>query len=186
MAEASNAKARPRFGIGAVVRHVHFGKGRILGYEDDTYVMLFRGGETKRVAFSFEGLAAEDSSGDAELDRIRHAVREVLGDHGWVDVELELGKRWVGGTLKMVPGVEGTQPKDVPIEAFFKKIVSVRDKLRVLEQKITSHPTLSPEEKLDLVGYITRCYGSLTTFNVFFTAKDSQFKGQGRRDEDSD
>jgi hypothetical protein len=120
MAEASNAKARPRFGIGAVVRHVHFGKGRILGYEDDTYVMLFRGGETKRVAFSFEGLAAEDSSGDAELDRIRHAVREVLGDHGWVDVELELGKRWVGGTLKMVPGVEGTQPKDVPIEAFFK------------------------------------------------------------------
>jgi hypothetical protein len=186
MPEASGPAARPRFGIGAVVRHVHFGKGRVLGYEDDTYVMLFRGGETKRVAFSFDGLQADGESGDAELDRIRHAVREVLGDHGWVDVELELGKRWVGGTLKMIPGVEGTQPKDVPIEAFLKKIVSVRDKLRVLEQKITSHPTLTAEEKLDFAGYITRCYGSLTTFNVLFAAKDSQFKGQGRKDEDAE
>jgi hypothetical protein len=186
MAETPSAGARPRFGIGAVVRHVHFGKGRVLGYEDDTYVMLFRGGETKRVAFAFDGLHPEGSSGDAELDRIRDAVREVLGDHGWVDVELELGKRWIGGTLKMVPGIEGTQAKDIPIEAFFKKIVSVRDKLRVLEQRVTSHPTLSPEEKLDLVGYITRCYGSLTTFNALFAAKDSQFKGQGRRDEDTE
>ena len=88
------------------------------------------------------------------------------------------GQRWVGGTLKLVPGKDETQVKDVPIEVFLKKLIGVRDKLRVLEQKLNSHPSLSPEEKLELQGYITRCYGSLTTFNVLFSAKGSQFEGQ--------
>ena len=86
--------------------------------------------------------------------------------HGWLDVDLELGKRWVGGTLRLIPWKEGTAPKDVPLEAFFKKIIGIRDRLRVLEQKLNSHPTLTAEEKLELQGYISRCYGSLTTFNV--------------------
>ena len=105
---------------------------------------------------------------------------EVLGDHGWIDVDLELGKRWVGGTLRLVPGKEGTQAKDLPLEIFFKKIISIRDRLRVLEQKLNSHPSLAPEEKLELQGYISRCYGSLTTFNVLFGAAESQFKGHRR------
>jgi hypothetical protein len=98
-------------------------------------------------------------------------------------VDLELGKRWVGGTLKLIPGKEDTQPKDVPIEMFFKKIIGIRDKLRVLEQKINANPALSSEEKLDLDGYITRCYGSLTTFNVLFSTKEGQFRGQAGKDE---
>jgi hypothetical protein len=169
----------PRFGIGTVVRHAHFGSGRILGFEKDAYVVLFLGGETRRVAFSFEDMQAEGTAGEPELDRIKHAVREVLGDHGWIDVELELGKRWVGGTLRLLPGKEGTQPKDVPLEAFFKKIIAIRDRLRVLEQKINGHPSLTAEDKLELEGYITRCYGSLTTFNVLFASVESQFKGHG-------
>ena len=107
---------------------------------------------------------------------------EVLGDHGWIDVDLELGKRWVGGTLRLVPGKEGTQAKDLPLEVFFRKIIGIRDRLRVLEQKLNSHPGLAPEEKLELQGYISRCYGSLTTFNVLFGAAESQFKGQGDRE----
>jgi hypothetical protein len=109
-------------------------------------------------------------------------VREVLGDHGWLDVDLELGRRWVGGTLRLIPGKEGTQPKDVPLEVFFKKIIGIRDRLRVLEQKLNSHPALAPEEKLELQGYISRCYGSLTSFNALFGAAESQFKGQGDRE----
>lgn len=130
------------------------------------------------VVFSFDGLEAQDGAGDPELDRIAHAVRQVLGDHGWLDVDLELGKRWVGGTLRLVPGREDAQAKDVPIDVFLKKLIGVRDRLRVLEQKVNSHPSLSGEEKLELQGYITRCYGSLTTFNVLFGNRASWFVGQ--------
>jgi hypothetical protein len=174
--------ATPSFGLGTIVRHRDFGRGRVVGYDGDRYVMLFAGGDVKLVAFTFDGLSADGSVGDPELDRIVHAVREVLGDHGWLDVDLELGKRWVGGTLRLVPGKDDTQPKDVPIEVFLKKLIGVRDKLRVLEQKLNSHPALTPEEKLDLQGYITRCYGSLTTFNVLFGHRASWFVGQAERE----
>ena len=172
----------PAFGLGAIVKHRDFGRGRVVGYDQERYVILFPGGEVKLVAFAFDGLAADGSVGDPELDRIAQAVREVLGDHGWLDVDLELSKRWVGGTLKLVPGKDDTQAKDVPIEVFLKKLIGVRDKLRVLEQKLNSHPSLSPEEKLELQGYITRCYGSLTTFNVLFSTRASWFVGQGDRE----
>jgi len=173
----------PRFGLGTIVRHRDFGRGRVVAYDEERYVIVFPGSDAKMVPFAFEGLAAEGSAGDPELDRIVQAMRQVLGDYGWIDVELELGKRWTGGTLRLTPGREGTQAKDVPIEVFFKKLIAVRDRLRVLEQKINGHSTLSPEEKLELQGYITRCYGSLTTFNVLFGNRASWFAGQGERDE---
>jgi hypothetical protein len=171
------ASPRPRFGVGSLVRHAQFGSGRIMSYEAATYVILFRGGETRRVPFASGELKGEGAVGDPELDRVKQAVREVLGDLGWLDVDLELGKRWVGGTLRLIPGKEGTQPKDVPLEVFFKKIIAIRDRLRVLEQKVNSHPTLAPEEKLELQGHISRCYGSLTSFNVLFGANESRFEG---------
>jgi hypothetical protein len=173
---------RPRFGLGSLVRHRDFGRGRVVGYDEDRYVILFPGGDAKRVAFGFEGLEAPDGSGDPELDRVAQAVRSVLGDHGWLDVDLELGKRWVGGTLRLLPGRDEAQAKDIPIETFFKKLVGVRDRLRVLEQKINSHPSLAGEEKLELQGYITRCYGSLTTFNALFGNRASWFVGHGDKD----
>jgi hypothetical protein len=172
----------PRLGLGTIVRHRDFGRGRLVGYDQDRYVVLFPGGDVKMVAFGFDGLTPDGAAGDPELDRIVHAMREVLGDHGWLDVDLELSKRWVGGTLRLVPGKDDTQAKDVPIEVFLKKLIGVRDKLRVLEQKLNSHPSLAPEEKLELQGYITRCYGSLTTFNVLFSNRASWFVGQGDRE----
>jgi len=173
----------PHLGVGTIVRHIQFGTGRVVGYEPGQYVIVFRGGDTRRVAFGYDGLEVDERKGDAETDRIRQAVRDVLGDHGWIDVDLELAPRWTGGTMRLIPGESDTQSKDVPIEAFFKKIVGIRDRLRVLEQKINTHPTLAPEEKLDLHGYITRCYGSLTTFNVLFGAEGSRIQGAaGERD----
>jgi hypothetical protein len=174
--------AKPQFGLGSIVRHRDFGRGRVVGYDQDRYVISFPGGDVKMVAFAFDGMTADGSAGDPELDRIVQAMREVLGDHGWLDVDLELNRRWVGGTLKLVPGKDETQAKEVPIEVFLKKLIGIRDKLRVLEQKLNSHPSLAPEEKLELQGYITRCYGSLTTFNVLFSNRASWFVGQGVRD----
>ena len=174
--------ARPRFGLGTLVRHRDFGRGRVVAYDEDRYVIVFPGGDAKTVAFSFDGLEAPDSAGDPELDRIVQAVRGVLGDHGWLDVDLELGKRWVGGTLRLVPGREDAPAKDVPIETFLKKLVGIRDRLRVLEQKVNSHASLSGEEKLELQGYITRCYGSLTTLNVLFANRASWFVGQSDKE----
>jgi hypothetical protein len=177
---------RPRLGIGAIVNHIDYGRGRIVRYQDEGYLVLYKNGETRWVGWQFHGLTAVDSAGEPELDRIRQVMREVLLDYGWLDADLELGKRWLGGTMRLVPGQEGTQAKDVPLEAFFKKIIGVRDKLRVLEQKINSHPKLEPEEKLELQGYISRCYGSLTTFNVLFAQKGSQFTSSSAGSEESD
>ncbi len=175
----SESTSKPALGLNTVVAHPLFGTGRIVAYENDCYVTMFKGGEVKHVAFTFDAMTAEKVIGDPQLDSLKLAMREVLGDYGWLDVDLEMGKRWVGGSMKLIPGKTDTQPKDVPLEMFFKKIIGIRDKLRVLEQKINAHPVLTPEEKLDFDGYITRCYGSLTTFNVLFNAKESQFRGQG-------
>ena len=170
-----NPADAPKFGIGTIVKHAHLGRGRIIGYDSQLYVVQFKG-ELKRIPFTYRDMEAIELTLDPQLSQIRQIVAEVLGDFGWLDIDLELGSRWIGGTLRLIPGKEGTQPKDVPLEVFFKKIIGVREKLRVLEQKINNHPRLEQEEKLDLEGYITRCYGSLTTFNVLFADKPSQFK----------
>src|SRR5882724_11844606 len=103
---------------------------------------------------------------DEDIRRIVQAVRAVFAAEQ--SVTGEIGDRWTGGQLVLRPGKAGTQEKVVPIEAFFRKIVAVRDRLRVLEQRINSHPKLTPEDRLQLQEYVTRAYGSLTTFNVFF------------------
>jgi hypothetical protein len=93
-----------------------------------------------------------------------------------------MANKWNNGTLIMKPGDESLQPKELPIESFFHKIVMVRDRLRLIEQKINAHKTLTDEEKLDLQQYVTGIYGSLTTFNVLFKETQHQFKGSGGKE----
>lgn len=112
-----------------------------------------------------------------DQDTFRQVLREVLLDELGVR-DVEIGDRWNDGELVLIPGREGTQEKRIPLDVFFKKIVMVRDKLRVLEQKLNSHKGLSDEEKVQLQQYITGCYGSLTTFNVLFKDKEDHFTGQ--------
>ena len=90
---------------------------------------------------------------------------------------VDLGDKWKDGTLIMKPGKSGLQEKEMPIETFFHKIVMVRDRLRVLEQNINSHAGLSDEDKVNLQQYITRVYGSLTSFNILFSEKEDYFIG---------
>jgi len=98
----------------------------------------------------------------------------------WSDLQevVPLGDRWVGGTVIIKPKDPHLQPKEIPIDDFFHKIVMLRDRLRVLEQGINSNSKLSDEDKVNLQQYITRCYGSLTTFNILFKIKDHQFVGE--------
>jgi hypothetical protein len=111
---------------------------------------------------------------DMNIDEFRSVLREVLADELGLTAP-EMGKRWQGGEMVLIPGTSDTQEKRVPLEAFFHKIVMVRDKLRVLEQKINAHPGLSDEEKVQMQAYITGCYGSLTTFNLLFAERADWF-----------
>lgn len=114
---------------------------------------------------------------DMDADEFRSVLRQVIREELAVK-PVELGGRWVGGEVVLKPGKEGTAEKRVPLETFFHKIVMVRDRLRVLEQRINGSAKLDPEEKVQLQQYITQCYGSLTTFNVLFAEKGDQFVGQ--------
>lgn len=118
---------------------------------------------------------------EEDLRRITQVVRGVLKAEE--SVSGTIGDRWAGGHLVLKPGRSGTQEKTVPIEAFFRKIVGVRDRLRVLEQRINSHPKLSDEDRLQLQDYITRIYGSLTTFNVLFADPEDRFVGTGGKED---
>jgi hypothetical protein len=97
----------------------------------------------------------------------------------WSDISevVDLGDRWDGGTMILKPGDDSLKPKEVPIEQFFHKIVMVRDRLRVMEQKVNASK-LTDEDKVDIQQHITRIYGSLTTFNVLFKHKEHLFVGE--------
>jgi hypothetical protein len=114
---------------------------------------------------------------DMDKDEFREVLRAVIRDELGVG-DAGLGARWEGGEVILKPGKEGTQEKRIPIDALFNKVVMIRDKLRVLEQKINANPKLTAEEKIQMQQYITGCYGSLTTFNVLFADKRDQFVGQ--------
>jgi len=114
---------------------------------------------------------------DMDAEEFRQVLRDVLREELGVG-DAALGGRWEGGEMVLRPGKEGTAEKRIPIETLFHKIVMIRDKLRVLEQKVNAHPRLSDEDKVQMQQYVTQCYGSLTTFNVLFAERAAGFAGQ--------
>jgi hypothetical protein len=106
-------------------------------------------------------------------DELIDLFREAAGD----PEAPPIAAKWEGGTVRIVPGNPELQSKDLPVDALFHKVVMVRDRLRTLEQKINAHPKLTDAEKVEMQHYITRVYGSLTTFNVLFREKNDQFVG---------
>ncbi len=109
-------------------------------------------------------------------DLIQEVVKEVLDR--W-EVPVPMADKWDGGMLVLKPGDSSLKSKEIDIEGFFHKIVMLRDRLRVLEQRINTHPRLTESEKIEMQQYVTRCYGSLTTFNILFKQEEDKFKGTG-------
>jgi hypothetical protein len=114
---------------------------------------------------------------DMDADEFRSILRDVIRDELGAS-NVDIAGKWDGGEMILKAGKEGVQDKHIPIESLFHKIVMIRDKLRVLEQKVNSHPKLSDEEKVQMQQYVTQCYGTLTTFNVLFADREDGFVGQ--------
>jgi hypothetical protein len=113
------------------------------------------------------------------IDSTVESILRRLGFENPNAVVAELGARWHKGKMVLHPADPALQTKEVPLEVFFHKLVGVRNQLRVLEQKINSHSVLTDGEKVEMQQYITRCYGSLTTFNILFKDKEDQFSSKG-------
>lgn len=168
--------------IGAKVNHPSFGEGVIFGETENAWRIYFKEKGEEQIGKAFDEMQTIevsdlDHSPGISLEDVVEAVQNVFD--GYYDVQgiVELGDKWDGGKMILEPGSDGVKGKEIPIETFFHKIVMVRDRLRVLEQNINSHKVLTDEEKVNLQQYITRSYGSLTSFNVLFESKNDYFVG---------
>ncbi len=110
-------------------------------------------------------------------EELKNILRELIQEDLPVG-HTPLGDRWIGGSVYLQPRDETIQGKEIPMDRFFHKIVMIRDRLRVLEQAINSHKKLDDEDKVNLQQYITKIYGSLTSFNILFKDKNQHFTGQ--------
>jgi len=171
------------FATGTRLIHPKYGNGVIIGEQETYYEIYFPDHGEKEISKSFENLVVvklvEKEASDAiPLEQIERILRDILEPITAPSEKVYLGERWANGKLILQPANKDLQTKELPVETFFHKIVMVRDRLRVMEQKINASK-LSDEEKVELQQYITRIYGSLTSFNVLFRFKEDQFKGTG-------
>ncbi|WP_458627128.1 hypothetical protein [Winogradskyella sp. PC D3.3] len=167
-------------GIGSRINHPEFGKGVITNVTSKHYWVTFidNGLETIDLDSEFEVIeAAEDEVDTVSFYDVERSLTSILKKWSDASEVVTIADKWKGGKLIMQPGDTNLKSSEVPIDTFFHKITMVRDRLRVMEQKINSS-NLEEQEKIDLQQYITRSYGSLTSFNVLFKLKSQQFVGQ--------
>ena len=168
------------YGIGSRVRHQKYGAGVVIQVWPDSYEIIFMDHGFKQIIHGAEQLEVIDfrsqEPDQVSFAKVEKSLVNILRRFSDVQETVSLGSKWTGGKMILQPGDPNLQNKEVPINNFFHKIVMVRDRLRVMEQRINASK-LSDEEKVDLQQYITRIYGSLTTFNVLFADKEDYFVG---------
>ena len=175
-------------GPGTRLQHTQFGPGVIVAIKYATYIISFIHHGIKEIDkddSKLDEIIPENITAEIETaSDIEKSLLKILRLWNGVGETVPLGDRWQGGTLLLQPKDLSLKPKEIPIEAFFHKIVMLRDRIRVLEQQINAHKKLSDEDKVNLQQYITRIYGSLTTFNVLFKNKEQWFIGEKGAKED--
>jgi len=173
-------------GIGSRINHPEHGKGVVTNVTSKMYWVTFmdKGLETIPVDDDFETIeAVEDEVDTVSFSEVEESLRDIL--KRWSDITemVPIADKWRGGTMILQPKDKTLSSKEVPIDTFFNKIVMLRDRLRVMEQKINASKDLDADLKLDLQQYITRCYGSLTTFNILFKNNSQHFVGDSSKRE---
>ena len=169
-------------GIGTRLQHTQYGPGVIVGVRYAVYLISFIHHGLKEIDKNdphLDEILPENVT--TEVETVSETERSLLGIlrlWGGLSEVVPLGDKWKGGLMILQSGDRSVKSKEVPIDVFFHKIVMARDRLRVLEQQINGHKGLSDEEKVNLQQYITRIYGSFTTFNVLFKNKEQWFIGE--------
>ena len=170
-------------GIGSRIKHETYGVGVVTNVTSKQYWVTFieNGLETIDVDDSFEVIdAVEDEVDAVSFYEVEKVFKTLLHKYSDISEIVPLADKWKGGTIELKPKDSSLSSKEIPIDTFFHKIVMVRDRVRVMEQKINSSKTLDDQDKIDLQQYLTRIYGSLTTFNVLFKNNTQNFKGAGK------
>lgn len=171
-----------KLGIGTRLQHTRYGPGVIVGVRLATYLISFINDGLKEIDKTdpyLDEIIPENVTVEIETtSEVEKSLLKILRQ--WSDATeiVPLGDRWQGGTMLLQPADKTQKPKEIPIEVFFHKIVMLRDRLRVMEQQINAHKLLGDEDKVNLQQYITRIYGTLTTFNVLFKNKEHWFVGE--------
>lgn len=175
-------------GPGTRLQHTQYGPGVIVAVRYATYLISFIHHGVKEIDKTddkLDEIIPENVTAEVEtLSAVEKSLLKILRQ--WSDTTelVPLGDRWQNGTMLLQPADKSQKPKEIPIDVFFHKIVMLRDRLRVLEQQINAHKILTDEDKVNLQQYITRIYGSLTTFNVLFKNKEQWFVGDKGSKED--
>ena len=169
-------------GIGTRLQHTQHGPGVIVGIRYATYIISFIHQGVKEIDKNdthLDEIIPENVSVEVETQSdMEKSLLNILRLWGGINELVPLGDRWKNGTMLLQPADKSQKPKEIPIDVFFHKLVMARDRLRVLEQQLNPHKGLSDEEKVNLQQYITRIYGSFTTFNVLFKNKEHWFVGE--------
>src|SRR5882672_9475124 len=175
-------------GIGTRLQHTMHGPGVIVGVRYATYLISFINVGVKEIEKTdthLDEIIPENVTVELETtSEVEKSLLKILRQWNGFGEHVPLGDRWLGGMMLLQPADKTQKPKEVPIDVFFHKIVMLRDRLRVLEQQINAHKVLTDEDKVNMQQYITRIYGSLTTFNVLFKNKEQWFVGEKGAKED--
>ena len=174
-------------GIGTRLQHTQYGPGVIVGIRYATYLISFINHGLKEIDKNdskLEEIIPENATVELETtSEVEKSLLKILRLWGGITENVPLGDRWQKGMMILQPADRSLKPKEVPIEDFFHKIVMLRDRLRVMEQQINANKKLSEEDKVNLQQYLTRIYGTLTTFNVLFKNKEHWFVGEKGKDD---
>ncbi len=167
---------------GSRIAHPKYGEGIIASATSDQYRVAFFGKgiielpKSEQDQWEIYEIFQPDED-KVDVYDLRYTLKKLLEEYSDISEPVLMGEKWKKGTLLLQPADKSLKPKEVPVETFFHKLVMVRDRLRVLEQKINAHKLLEDSEKVEMQQYITRIYGSLTSFNVLFRYSSDYFVG---------